>query len=84
MRARVRWHLVVEVLDPRWLNNYGLYVYLTPDGSEILYVGKVDGYTVRQRLRAPDKMALRRALERERGHFRHVVIVGEIEFEAVV
>lgn len=84
MRARVRWHVIGEDLDPRWRNNCGLYVYLTPDGREILYVGKVDGCTVRQRWRALDKMALRRALERECGLFRHVGIVGEVEFEAVV
>lgn len=82
MRARVRWHVVGDDSDPRWRNNCGLYAYLAPDSREILYLGKVDGCTVRQRWRAPDKMVFWRALERERSLFQHVVIVGEVELVA--
>lgn len=82
MLAKVRWDIVNGDDDSRWRNSCGLYAYLTTDGREILYLGKVNGCTVRQRWGAPDKMVFWRALERERKIFVHIVIVGEIELIA--
>lgn len=78
MLVQVRWNIITTEEDPRWRNNCGLYAYITTDGSEILYIGKVDGCTIRQRWSATDKMIFWRALERERRIFSHFVIVGEI------
>ncbi len=59
----------------------GLYAYLNLDGddeSEILYIGKVDGTTVRQRWRRSGKVGFWDSLEKKRGIYFHGVIVGLI------
>jgi hypothetical protein len=58
-----------------------LYSYIAPGGREILYIGKADGAnsTVRTRWNADDKAGFWRELERERGIFKHAVVVGDID-----
>ena len=63
--------------DPRWNYSLGLYAYLRPRGMEILYIGKVYGCTVWQRLGARDKKQLWVHLERNCGIRGIRVIVGE-------
>jgi hypothetical protein len=55
-----------------------LYAYVGPRGREILYIGKAWGRTVRQRWERDAKSDFWNDLERERGIFRHGVMVGTI------
>ena len=64
-----------------WNVSRGLYAYLDLDGGdeeEILYIGKVDGTTVRRRWNRSGKQGFWDGLERERGIHSHGVIVGLI------
>lgn len=81
MFVTVRWSpLDNEGMHPLWFANRGLYAYLGPN-NEVLYIGKVDGTTVRQRWNRSGKEAFWNDLEKERGIFKHAVIFGEIELE---
>jgi hypothetical protein len=81
MRITVSWiPLDKECLNPLWFATRGLYAYIGP-GDEVLYIGKVDGTTVRQRWNRSGKEAFWNDLERERGIFKCGVIFGEIELE---
>src|SRR5262245_37240660 len=81
MEVKVHWKVVEDELDEQWNFNSGLYAYLTPKHDEILYIGKVDGCTVRQRWNATDKMKFWRDLERERRVYRHAVLFGGISLQ---
>ena len=61
-----------------WRINCGLYAYLAPDGQEILYIGKVDGTTVRQRWQRSAKPAFWGYIENDLGVNEHIVLVGLI------
>ena len=65
---------------PLWSANRGLYAYVGPR-NEMLYIGKVDGTTVRQRWNRSGKETFWNDLERERVIFKTAVIFGEIELE---
>jgi hypothetical protein len=79
MFATVRWTaLDNEGTHPLWLAIRGLYAYVGPK-NEVLYVGKVDGTTVRQRWNRSGKEAFWNDLERERNIFKHAAIFGAIE-----
>ena len=68
-----------------WNVSRGLYAYLNLDageGEEILYIGKVDGTTVRRRWNRSGKQGFWDSLERERGIHSHGVIVGLIGLPA--
>lgn len=79
MYVTVRWTpLDNEGTHELWSANCGVYAYFGPR-SEVLYIGKADGCTVRQRWNRSGKEAFWDALERERGIFKHAVIFGEIE-----
>jgi hypothetical protein len=77
MRINVRW-ANLDDSDPGWTWTLALYAYLAPNLNEILYIGKSYGCTVRQRWQASDKHKFWHDLERERGIYEHVVIVGGI------
>lgn len=64
-----------------WRINRGLYAYLAPDGQEILYIGKVDGTTVRQRWQRSAKPAFWGYIENDLGVNEHIVLVGLITLE---
>jgi hypothetical protein len=74
----VRWTLIQSIQDPKWQDNCGLYGYLTTSHDEVLYIGKVDGCTVRQRFNAADKRVLFKDLAGERNINEVSVIVGDI------
>jgi len=81
MQVTVFWsQLDNEGENPLWKANRGLYAYVGPY-NEVLYIGKVDGTTVRQRWNRSGKEAFWNVLERKRGIFKHAVIFGEIELE---
>lgn len=74
------WRSVSEEDDPGWSYNRTLYAYLAPRASEILYIGKADGCTVRERWR--EKRQFWADLERERNIKSHRVIVAEWDIPA--
>jgi hypothetical protein len=72
--------------DPRlWNVSRGLYAYLNlnkDEENEILYIGKVDGTTIRQRWCRSGKKGFWDALENERQIYTHSIIVGLFELPA--
>lgn len=77
--VRLRWHLVHDKKDPRWKHNLALYAYCSPDGSEIYYIGKCDGTTVRGRWRYSAKHEVWDCITTHSP--RHRLIVAEFETE---
>jgi hypothetical protein len=76
MKVIIEWRFIRGDSDPLWKVERGLYAYIRDDSKEILYIGKVDGTTVRQRWqRKPD---LWNYVEKELGIHKHAVIVGDI------
>lgn len=78
MSATIHW-MNVSDYDELWHIYRGLYAYTTINGKEILYIGKVDGTTIRQRWRRSGKKNFWNDLEQQRGIHKHMVFVGEIE-----
>lgn len=72
--------LVSEEDELRWSYNRTLYAYLAQRAAEILYIGKADGCTVRERWR--EKRQFWADLERERNIKSHRVIVAEWDIPA--
>lgn len=72
----VRWYGIDREDDERWSYTCCLYAYIAPRGREILYLGKCDGCTVRDRWR--NKENFWRDLENERHIRSHRIIVGEL------
>lgn len=81
MLAGVCWSRVLEKSDELWERSGVLYAYVARDNREILYIGKSDGTTVRQRWTRSAKEGFWDDLERQRAIFKHAVIVGEIGLE---
>jgi len=79
--AKVHWRGIGNDSDPVWQLTRVLYAYIHLNGREILYIGKADGCSVRERWNHSHKEGFWEALEKERGIFEHSVIVGEIELE---
>lgn len=80
--------LIVEIdwraLGPRsaaWQWSRCLYAYVHPAGTEILYLGKADGTTVRQRFNARDKGAVFNFLADELDVDRIAVLAGDVLLE---
>ncbi len=63
MRARINWSILGERDDPRWRWSLGLYAYLAPQFTEILYLGRSYGCTIRERWNATDKKNFWQQLE---------------------
>lgn len=81
MLIRVHWHDPDEHPD-LWKLCHGFYLYGHPEEDEILYIGKVDGTTVRQRWSRGAKRGFWNALETDRNLYEHTLMVGIIEPEA--
>lgn len=73
------WWSSIEGQDEAWDWTRVLYAIIIPPRDEIVYIGKADGRTVRERWVRSAKRAFWDALERDRGSDRHRVIVGDIE-----
>lgn len=77
MNVVVAWR-ELEDGDDGWYADCALYAYCTVGGSEILYIGKADGTTVRRRWNRSGKEGFWDDLEQERGVYEHAVLLGEI------
>jgi hypothetical protein len=55
MHIAIEWTRLEDEGDPLWEETQSLYAYADPDTGELLYVGKADYQTVRQRLYGPHK-----------------------------
>jgi len=58
LRVELPWYLLDHDRDQAWQANFCLYAYLHPERDWLLYVGKSDRQTVRQRLHGDHKAAL--------------------------
>lgn len=81
MLVSVQWFDPDEHPD-LWKLSRGFYLYGHPEENEILYIGKVDGTTVRQRWNRSAKRGFWEALEADRNIHEHTALVGVIELEA--
>jgi len=80
--ATIDWTSIPEDSgNPLWRVDRGLYAYLDPKSLEILYIGKVDGTTIRQRWVRSGKSGFWDDLEKERGIHRHVVMAGKVALD---
>ena len=57
-RVEIEWTRLEEPGDPLWATSFCLYSYLHPETDRILYIGKADYQTVRQRLHGEHKSEL--------------------------
>ena len=64
--------------------NRALYGIADPSGKTLLYIGKADGSTVRERFHAADKLRVFRDIEKHLGFFEHVPLVARIFSDAVL
>ena len=76
--VEVHWRALERDSHPAWSDKRALYAYATPSAREILYNGKADRCTIRERWNAPDKQSFWRALERDRRVYNHVVYAGSV------
>jgi len=82
MEVFLKWDRILSEYDERWQYNRGLYAYLAPNRKQtILYIGKIDGCTVRARHRANDKQKVWRKIEHSLGFYKHSVIVATLYLE---
>jgi hypothetical protein len=76
-RVILSWHEVGPERDDRWLYSRTVYAYLAPRVNEVLYIGKADGCTVRERW--VQKRQFWSDLEQQRNLKSHRVIVADWE-----
>ncbi len=62
MKIEIEWKLIETDEDEN--NSECLYAYLHPETNEILYIGKADGSTVKERWEAEDKESLKNFLSK--------------------
>src|SRR5438105_5915742 len=58
LRVEVDWTMIADRGDPLWQDSFCLYGYLSPRTDQILYIGKADYQTVRQRTHGGHKAEL--------------------------
>jgi hypothetical protein len=58
LRVEIRWVELEDERDPGWQANFCLYAYLHPERDWLLYIGKADLQTVRERLHGDHKAEL--------------------------
>lgn len=77
MRVEIHWQYLDE--DHKgWRQARCLYAYIAPDQTEILYIGKSWGTTVRERWSRSGKAQFWDDLERQRGIWEHCPLIGEV------
>ena len=81
MRVDVEWTWLDEEDHPLWGDQYCLYAYLHPERDWLLYIGKADYSTVRQRLHGDHKGQLYADLQREYGIDEFRVLHGDVQPE---
>ena len=78
MRIELHWKALHDYHE-LWLSNCAIYAYQHPRRSEILYIGKADGTTVRGRWAARDKLSgFWHDLETQRHLFAHRVLAADL------
>lgn len=77
MAIEVKWEILDES-DPDWECCRCLYAYLTPNGKQILYIGKAWGATVRNRWSRSGKEEFWEDLEKKTRIRRHIPLIGKI------
>lgn len=80
MLTTVRWRTASEDSD-LWDYRRVLYAYFDVDDKEVLYIGKADRQTVRERRTRSAKKNFWDDLEKERNIYKTIVRVGEIRLE---
>lgn len=58
MYVKIEWTELAQSRHPLWVDSFCLYAYLHPDRDWLLYVGKADYCTVRERMRGDHKRQL--------------------------
>lgn len=58
LRVEIPWYELDDDSDPAWRATFCLYAYLHPDRNWLLYIGKADYQTLRQRLHGGHKADL--------------------------
>jgi hypothetical protein len=78
MAVKITWYVIDDENKSLWQVNRGLYAYLSLE-NEILYIGKVNGTTVRRRFQPSAKPVLWDFIVNDLGHTHVKVIVGLID-----
>jgi hypothetical protein len=73
----VEWR-ILKADDEGWSSSRCLYAYITTNKKEILYIGKAWGVTVKGRWNRASKENFWNDLERKRGIFEHLVLLGNV------
>lgn len=81
VRVEIPWCELEHDRDPAWQANFCLYAYLHPDRDRLLYVGKADYQTVRQRLHGDHKADLFDFFDRKYGIEQVRVLQGDLVLE---
>jgi hypothetical protein len=81
MLVEVNWTYLEGNRHPLWADNFCLYAYLHPERDWLLYVGKADYSTVRQRLHGDHKADLFDDIQRRYGIDDVRVLHGELHLE---
>lgn len=82
MLVNVNWSFTSGMNGQLWQIRRGLYSYLHPRTQEVLYIGKVDGTSVRQRWIYTAKSGFWDDLKTIRKIREHIVIVGQLSLES--
>jgi hypothetical protein len=76
--VEVAWVALDDDQDPAWGANFCLYAYLHPERDWLLYIGKADHQTVRQRLHGDHKADVFDFFERQYGIEQVRVLQGDL------
>src|SRR5260370_14996849 len=78
LRVEMPWIALDDDRDPAWAADFCLYAYLHPERDWLLYIGKADYRTVRQRLHGDHKGDLFDFFERRYGIDQVRVLQGDV------
>lgn len=81
LRVEIPWQSLEDDRDPAWRSNFCLYAYLHPERDWLLYIGKADYQTVRQRLHGDHKALLFGFFARKYGIHQVRVLQGDVLIE---
>ena len=80
-RVEIPWVALDDDRDPTWRENFCLYSYLHPERDWLLYIGKADYQSVRQRLHGDHKADLFDFFARRYGIDQVRVLQGDLVLE---
>ena len=78
MTIKITWYEINDDNQVLWQVNRGLYAYLGPN-NEVLYIGKVNGTTIRTRFQASAKPALWNFIVNDLGIDEVTILAGLVE-----